>query len=135
MVYPRFMTDVAQKSNIIHIGRKKQNPYKIRTKKIMSTKTAEIIKKMLHDIVRYGTAKALLPLESEFGILIYGKTGTTNEFKDVWFIGCIEDDRNSYILGVFVGHQTPKSLGEHYSGARVALPIFANFIKAFYGKP
>jgi penicillin-binding protein 1A len=108
--------------------------YEIKTKRILSNETSETIKKMLHDAVIYGTAASLHPLESEFGLTIYGKTGTTNEFKDAWFIGCINDGHRSYVLGVFVGYHTPKTLGNRYSGSRVALPIFANFIKEFYSQ-
>jgi penicillin-binding protein 1A len=59
------------------------------------------------------------------GYTLAGKTGTTNKAKDTWFIGYSPD----LVVGVFVGFDDPKSLGEHSSGAMVAQPIFVNFMK------
>ena len=54
-----------------------------------------------------------------------GKTGTTNDNKDAWFIGYSPD----LVVGVFVGHDTPKNLGYKQTGSSVAVPIFKEFIK------
>ena len=56
---------------------------------------------------------------------IAGKTGTTNDEKDAWFIGYTPD----LVVGVFVGYDTPKHLGKGMTGGHVAAPIFANFMK------
>lgn len=56
---------------------------------------------------------------------IAGKTGTSNKAKDVWFIGYTAD----LVVGVFIGFDEPKSLGNKESGAMVAQPIFVDFMK------
>jgi len=63
---------------------------------------------------------------------IAGKTGTTNDEKDAWFIGFTPD----LVVGVFVGFDSPIPMGLHEGGSRVASPIFANFMKeALKDKP
>lgn len=90
---------------------------------------------MLRAAITHGTGKSLLPLERQFGVTIRGKTGTTNDNRDAWFIGSISvpgtvyQDDNPLVIGVFVGFPKPKSLGEGNGGAAIALPIFGNFIK------
>lgn len=90
---------------------------------------------MLRAAITHGTGKSLLPLERKFGVTIRGKTGTTNNNRDAWFIGSISvpgtvyQDDNPLVVGVFVGFPKPKSLGNGNGGAVVALPIFGNFIK------
>ena len=59
------------------------------------------------------------------GRTLAGKTGTTNEAKDVWFVGFSAD----LVVGVFVGYDEPRSLGDRESGASVAQPIFNDFMK------
>ena len=54
-----------------------------------------------------------------------GKTGTTNENTDAWFIGFT----SNYVVGVYVGMDNPKSLGKFETGSKTALPIFEDFIK------
>lgn len=90
---------------------------------------------MLRAAITHGTGKSLLPLEHRFGIIIRGKTGTTNDNRDAWFVGSLSipgtiyQDDNPLVVGVFVGFLKPKSLGKGNGGATVALPIFGNFIK------
>ncbi len=61
-----------------------------------------------------------------------GKTGTTNESRDTWFVGFAPD----LAVGVFVGYDTPETLGRRETGSSVAAPIFADFMKrALDGKP
>ena len=54
-----------------------------------------------------------------------GKTGTTNENTDAWFIGFT----SNFVVGVYVGMDNPKSLGKFETGSKTALPIFEDFIK------
>lgn len=79
---------------------------------------------MLLGVVERGTAKKLQSL----GFPVAGKTGTTNDYKDTWFIGYTDD----LVIGVFVGFLAPKSLGDKETGGRVAVPIFENFAKEAY---
>ncbi|MDC3204907.1 PBP1A family penicillin-binding protein [Pelagibacteraceae bacterium] len=62
------------------------------------------------------------------GIEIAGKTGTTNNNTDAWFIGFTSD----VIVGVYTGYDIPKSLGKRETGSSVAVPIFKNFIENYY---
>jgi penicillin-binding protein 1A len=130
MSLPRFMTHIAPNENLNHetisflCGKC--------GKSIMDKKTASTIKNMLHDVVKYGTASKLLPLEEEFNTNFFGKTGTTNDFKDAWFVGAFCFDKKTYLVCIFVGYHFPKSLGERASGANVALPIFELFVRNFF---
>ena len=54
-----------------------------------------------------------------------GKTGTTNDNYDAWFIGFSSD----IVIGVYVGYDNPKTLGKKETGSKVALPIFKDFIE------
>lgn len=56
---------------------------------------------------------------------VAGKTGTSNDAKDVWFVGFVPD----LVVGVFVGYDDPASLGDHAAGGIIAAPIFADFMR------
>ena len=71
---------------------------------------------MLEGVVERGTARAARAI----GKPLAGKTGTTNESKDTWFVGFSPD----LVIGVFVGYDQPRGLGEKETGATVALPIW-----------
>lgn len=129
MVYPRFVKTFSQQTQAFHLETLRDILCKNKTKIVLSKRTANIIKNILHDVVQYGTANKISNLENLFNVKLYGKTGTTNNFKDAWFVGGIEKDEKTYLVCVFIGYPKPKSLGEHCSGSKVALPVFANFIK------
>ena len=76
---------------------------------------------MMEGVIQRGTARSLMDLKMPLA----GKTGTTNDNKDAWFIGYSPD----LVVGVFVGHDTPKNLGYKQTGSSVAVPIFRDFIK------
>ena len=76
---------------------------------------------MLEGVTKRGTAKSLKKLN----LTLAGKTGTTNDNMDAWFIGFSPQ----YVVGVYVGFDTPKTLGDKETGGKVATPIFADFIK------
>ena len=84
-------------------------------------KIAYQITSMMEGVIKRGTAKKL----NEFNVPIAGKTGTTNKNKDAWFIGYTPN----IVIGVYVGHDIPKSLGFKQTGSSVAVPIFKNFAK------
>jgi len=82
----------------------------------------------MEGVVQRGTATSLKKL----GMPLAGKTGTTNDEKDAWFIGFTPD----LVVGVFVGYDIPRPMGKGQTGGRVAAPIFGNFVKmAMEGKP
>jgi len=91
-------------------------------KQAISPDTAYIITDMLTAVVQEGTGKAAKAL----GRPVAGKTGTSNEFRDAWFIGYTPD----YIAGVWVGYDdNTKSLGAGEAGGKVACPIWTAFMK------
>jgi penicillin-binding protein 1A len=75
---------------------------------------------MLEGAVQRGTGKAA----SAIGKPLAGKTGTTNDSKDTWFVGFSPD----LVIGVFVGFDQPQSLGKRETGATVALPIWTEIM-------
>ena len=88
---------------------------------IFSPQTAYQITSILEGVVQRGTGKKLKKLK----LNLAGKTGTTNENTDTWFIGFT----SNLVIGVYVGMDNPKPLGKYETGSKVALPIFKNFIK------
>ncbi len=90
-------------------------------KKIMSEETAYQMTSMLQGAVERGTAKKLRTLN----VPLAGKTGTTNDNYDAWFIGFSSD----ILIGVYVGYDNPKTLGKNETGSKAALPIFKDFIE------
>jgi len=95
---------------------------------IADEKTAYQVTSMLEGVVQRGTAARLKSLNRPLA----GKTGTTNESKDAWFIGYSPN----LVVGVFVGFDDPKSLGKRETGSSVAAPIFGDFMnKALADEP
>ena len=75
---------------------------------------------MLEGVVKRGTGRRIAKLE----LAVAGKTGTTNDNTNGWFIGFTPD----LAVGVFVGYDTPRPLGKRETGSTVAVPIFGDFI-------
>ena len=89
--------------------------------RILSEETAYQMTSILEGVVKRGTAKKLRDLK----VPLAGKTGTTNNNYDAWFIGF----SSNLVIGVYVGFDNPKSLGKFETGSKVALPIFKDFVK------
>jgi len=86
------------------------------------------IRNMLIQVVERGTGrKALLHIAQKHHISIGGKTGTSNDSKDTWFIGFGGD----IVVGIFVGFSIPKSLGNSETGSTTAAPIAADFFDRY----
>jgi penicillin-binding protein 1A len=77
---------------------------------------------MLQGVVERGTGKAVLAV----GKPIAGKTGTTNDWRDAWFVGFTPD----LAAGVYIGYDDPDSLGDDETGGHVAAPVFRDFMIA-----
>ncbi len=88
---------------------------------IIDPRTAFQIVSLLEGVVQRGTGVAVRAV----GKPVAGKTGTSNDAKDVWFIGFSPD----LTCGVFVGFDNPRTLGRREQGATVAAPIFRDFMK------
>ncbi|MBO6483055.1 MAG: PBP1A family penicillin-binding protein [Pelagibacteraceae bacterium] len=91
-------------------------------KQVISEQTAYQITSMLEGVIKRGTGKKLKNLN----VPLAGKTGTTNEYFDAWFIGFTSD----LAIGVYIGYDTPKSLGKFETGSKTALPIFKKFVES-----
>ena len=93
--------------------------------RVISEETAYQMTSILEGVIQRGTGKKLRSLK----VPLAGKTGTTNDNYDAWFIGF----SSNLVVGVYVGYDSPKTLGKFETGSKVALPIFKNFIeKALY---
>ncbi|MGB4864820.1 MAG: penicillin-binding protein 1A [Hyphomicrobium sp.] len=90
-------------------------------KQIVDPHSAYQMTSILEGVIQRGTATSLKSLNRPLA----GKTGTTNEEKDVWFLGYTPD----MVVGVFVGYDTPKPLGKGNTGGAIAAPIFGDFMK------
>lgn len=91
-------------------------------KQIIDPHTAYQMTSIMEGVVQRGTATVLKSLNRPLA----GKTGTTNEEKDTWFIGFTPD----MVVGVFVGYDTPKPMGKGNTGGAIAAPIFGDFMTA-----
>jgi len=99
-----------------------------RREQVLDTMTAYQITSMLEGVVQGGTATVM----REVGKPIAGKTGTTNEAKDLWFVGFSAD----LVVGLYVGYDKPRSLGATAQAGHTAAPIARDFMKlALAGKP
>ena len=87
--------------------------------------TAYVMTSLLRGVVEHGTAVKAMALNWP----VAGKTGTTDDFSDAWFVGFDPD----ITLGVWVGYDQKKPLGQGMSGAEAALPIWVNIFKAYIG--
>jgi len=96
-------------------------------KDVIGSRTARIVTAMLREVVLHGTAVAARSMQ----IPIAGKTGTTNDFTDAWFIGFSP----SITCGVWMGYDEKRTLGAKETGAHAALPIWMDFMRtAMAGK-
>jgi penicillin-binding protein 1A len=96
-------------------------------KDVVSARTARIMTSMLREVVLHGTAVAA----ARMPFPLAGKTGTTNDFTDAWFVGFSP----TLTCGVWLGYDEKKSLGEKETGGHAALPIWMQFMNvALAGK-
>ena len=89
---------------------------------VLDPMTAYQITSMMEGVVLRGTGTAVRAV----GKPIAGKTGTTNDYKDAWFVGFSPD----LVVGVYLGYDKPHSLGSGETGGSVAAPVFTEFMKA-----
>ena len=95
---------------------------------VISQESAFIMTHMLEAVVKEGTAKRAKPLLDKAPIA--GKTGTTNDFTDAWFVGFSP----KVVTGVWVGTDNYKPLGKKESGSKAALPIWIDYMDAALNK-
>jgi penicillin-binding protein 1A len=114
-IMPRYITKVTD-----YEGRMMEEDFPD-VRDVISAGTARIMTSMLREVVLHGTAIAAASMKYPFA----GKTGTTNDFTDAWFVGFSP----SMTCGVWMGYDEKKSLGNKETGARAALPVWMNFMK------
>ena len=120
-VTPRYITKVTD-----YEGRVMEEDFP-EVKDVVSARTARIMTSMLREVVLHGTGIAASGLKYPLA----GKTGTTNDFTDAWFVGFSP----AMTCGVWIGYDEKKSLGARETGAHAALPIWMDFMKvALAGK-
>jgi penicillin-binding protein 1A len=115
-VTPRYITKVTD-----YEGRVLEEDYPD-VKDVISARTARIMTAMLREVVLHGTGVAA----AKMPFAVAGKTGTTNDFTDAWFVGFSP----TMTCGVWMGFDEKRSLGAKETGAHAALPIWMNFMNA-----
>src|SRR5882762_8138186 len=99
-----------------------------RREQVLDAMTAYQITSMMEGVVQAGTATVV----RDVGKPIAGKTGTTNDEKDAWFIGFSPD----IVVGIYIGYDKPRNLGKGATGGHLAAPIARDFLKlALADKP
>ncbi|MBN8632239.1 MAG: PBP1A family penicillin-binding protein [Rhodobacterales bacterium] len=88
--------------------------------RVMNAITAYQLTSMMEGVVKRGSASRL-----RLSVPIAGKTGTTNDAKDVWFIGY----SSNIVAGCYIGYDQPRSLGERAFGGTLCVPVFQEFME------
>lgn len=94
-----------------------------KARQVIPEESAFIMSHMMKGVIQSGTATSIKSINRPAA----GKTGTTNDFMDVWFIGYTP----SYAAGVWVGFDQKKKIGEKETGGRISAPIWLDFMKPF----
>ena len=118
-VYVRYVSDHGGETIYASLAEKKQ---------VINPSTAYIMSSLLQGVVEHGTGRRA----REVGAAVAGKTGTTDNYTDAWFIGFSPQ----IATGVWVGFDEKISLGRNETGSRAACPIWTDFMKSYLkGKP
>jgi len=121
LIEPRFITRIADRQGNVIYERQAEK------KQVIEKSTAYIVTHLLKEVVQSGTGWRVKALNRP----VAGKTGTTNNLYDAWFVGYTP----RYVTGVWVGYDQERTLGEKETGSRAASPIWLDFMKqALAGK-
>lgn len=93
---------------------------------VIKPETAQIMNEIMENVIESGTGRRAKVLNRPIG----GKTGTTNDFKDAWFVGYLPN----VVAGVWVGHDDFKTIGNSMGGANTALPVWVEFMNTSLSK-
>lgn len=123
----------AQPRTVTRIYDRYQNKWSeipIVVKQVLSPAVAYITTSMLRNVLEYGTAKSLHSFSRERPAA--GKTGTTDDYRDAWFIGYTPQ----LITGIWAGYDQPAPMGKGFTGGAVCAPVWGRFMRsALAGKP
>ena len=114
LVKPRFITTIKDPTGFLLYE------FPVDTQQVITPQNAFIMQYLLRGVIEEGTGRRALALNMP----VIGKTGTSNDEKDGWFIGAIPQ----LVTGVYVGYDQAQSLGKYEGGARSALPIFVDYM-------
>ena len=118
-IKPKYIKKIEDfKGNIIYSDK---NSY-LKKERVITERNAFVMFNMLQDVIKVGTGRGAKKIGR---IDLAGKTGTTNEQRDAWFSGF----QPNLVSVVWVGFDTPKSLGSNQTGSSLALPIWTNFME------
>ena len=115
LVEPAFINRIEDRDGRVLVD------YQLQRRQVLDAETAQIMTRLMLGVVERGTATRVQVL----GRPIAGKTGTTNSFRDAWFIGFTP----SLITGAWVGMDDDHSLGPKETGSQAAAPVFINYMK------
>jgi len=121
-VEPRFITRIDDRT-----GRAVYTPPATGSQPALDPRVAFIMRDMLKDVVERGTGTALRRIVPS-RILVAGKTGTTNDNSDVWFVGMTPE----LVTGVWIGFDKPQAIAPGAFGGTLAAPIAGQIIAAYY---
>jgi len=93
-------------------------------KEVVSPQSAFILTQVMTGVAKRGTATIL----KDFPVAVAGKTGTTNNFEDAWFIGCTPN----FTTGIWIGFDQKISLGEKMTGGKVSAPVWKHYMLSVY---
>jgi penicillin-binding protein 1A len=92
----------------------------------LSPEVAAVMTWLLNQVARNGTGAST----NQLGVHVAGKTGTTNDYKDGWFMGFTP----GVVTGVWVGYDQPRSMGVSSTGGRTALPVWIEYMRMAWPK-
>ncbi len=98
----------------------------VQSQEVMRPEVAYVVTDMMRSVVEEGTGRRVSKLKLD----VAGKTGTSNDLRDCWFIGMTPD----LVVGVWVGFDEPRSLGHGEQGGRTAAPVYINLMEALRQK-
>ena len=119
-IKPRFINKVTDARGKVLYQARASNDY------VINSGVAFLTVSMMQDVVDRGTASSVR--RNGFWLPAAGKTGTTNDSKDVWFVGMTPD----LVAGVWLGFDQPKTITANASGGQLAAPVWADMMKTTY---
>lgn len=118
---PQFILEITKDDKPLE-----HNPFRAKTPhRAIDNDVAFVLTSMLQSVATEGTARKYL---GKWKRAVAGKTGTTNSTKDAWFVGFTRD----LACGIYIGYDTPKTLGRGEGGSSTAVPIFADFMLQYH---